>query len=77
MDPSNIDQRFQSVFHDKRFNSIRQKQRKVKIDRRFYSMFTDDRFKVSFFLYRTGTSTGIYCKIMLKAWTKTFVVFHC
>jgi len=46
MDLPKIDERFQSVFHDKRFRSIRQKQRKIKIDRRFHSMFTDDNFKV-------------------------------
>ena len=48
MDFSNVDERFQSVFHDKKFRSIRQKQRKINIDRRFHSMFTDDNFKVSY-----------------------------
>ena len=66
MDNSKVDERFQSVFHDKRFQSIRQKQRKIKIDRRFHSMFTDDNFKVSV----TLVGTSLKCFIIFKVYNE-------
>lgn len=47
MDVEAFDKRFQSVFYDHRFRSIKQKQKKIKIDRRFLPMFTDEKFKVT------------------------------
>ncbi|XP_076816691.1 ESF1 homolog [Clavelina lepadiformis] len=54
MDVSKIDDRFQSVFRDHRFKSIKEKQRKIKIDARFQSMFTDDRFKLQYDVDKRG-----------------------
>nr|CAB3243701.1 ESF1 homolog [Phallusia mammillata] len=54
MDLSKIDDRFKSVFHDRRFSSIRQRDKKVKIDNRFHSMFTDERFKLQYKVDKRG-----------------------